>query len=47
LGDQIKGDEVERAGHTVASEEKSTQVLIRKPKGNAITEENVVVCINL
>ena len=46
LDDQIKRDEVERAGHTAASEEKSTQVLVRKPKGKAIREENAVVCIN-
>jgi hypothetical protein len=39
---QIKGDEVETAGHTPVSEEKFTQVLVRKPKEKTIIEENAV-----
>jgi hypothetical protein len=42
---QIKGDEWETAGHKPVSEEKSTEVLVRKPKGKAIIDENVLVCV--
>lgn len=42
---QIKVDEVETPGHTPLSEEKFTDVLVRKPKGKTIIEENVVVCV--
>jgi hypothetical protein len=42
---QIKRDEVETAGHTPVSEEKCTRVLVRKPKGKTVIEENAVVCV--
>lgn len=44
---QIKGEEVETAGHTPVSEEKSTQVLVRKPEGKIaiFVEEDAVMCV--
>lgn len=42
---QIKVDEVETPGHTPVSEEKSIDILVRKPKGKTIIEENIVVCV--
>jgi len=39
---QIKGDKVETASYTPVSEEKSTQYLLRKPKGKTIIGEDAV-----
>jgi hypothetical protein len=42
---QIKGKEVETAGHTPVPEEKSAQVLVRIPKGEIAIEEDAAFCV--